>query len=249
MVFHDDYAVSGEYLHVLSLDAWQVLRAPAATALRGARPDAGPLVEVGAGTGLGTEVLAGMAADAEVLAAEPSAMLRAVLLARVAGDADLRQRVSVLEADALSIDLPGRVGALLAMNMIGHLAPAERIRFWARIRQRLVPGAPLVVNIQPPEVPTVIPDSPFASIRIGRYTYQGSGGAYPAGPDAVRWRMRYRTLDERNAVLREQTVNYRWHVVSPVALLAELTRAGFAAEVGESGVVRATVSVERMPGS
>jgi hypothetical protein len=235
----DAYEVSGEFLDVLSGPAWEALRVPVSEALRGAAPQEGPFVDVGAGTGLGMRVVADACVDAQILAVEPSSVLRAVLLSRVAADADLRARVTVVAADALGADLPERLGAVVAVNMIGHLAAEERREFWARVRERLVPGAPLVVNLQPPAEPVAIPPATFVSVRVGHYTYEGSGSAEPAGPDSVIWRMRYRTLDERGDAMHDRVIEYPWYVVSPAGLLRELAAAGLTGQVGAFDVVRA----------
>lgn len=236
----DAYETSGEFIDVLSRPAWNALRATVEAALAGASPQDGPLVDVGAGTGLGLQVLAGLAPTAELLAIEPSPVLRAVLTARVAADDDLRDRVTVVAADALGAELPDRLGAVVAMNMIGHLAPQHRRAFWRRVCERLAPGAPLVVNVQPPTEPTTIPYTPFGAVQIGRYTYEGGGSAEPAGPDAVTWRMRYRVAAADGTVVRESRIDYHWHVVSVPELVDELGEAGFLPEPGPLDVVRAT---------
>ncbi|MEH1098366.1 SAM-dependent methyltransferase [Micromonospora sp. CPCC 205561] len=233
----DEYAISAEYLHLLSEPAWRALRTPVTEALRGAAGDA-TLLDVGAGSGLGTEVLAATVSDADVVAVEPSPVLRAVLLSRMTARPDLRQRVTVVADDALGADLPARLGAVLAMNMIGHLDPEGRRTFLRRVADRLVPGAPLVLNLQPPAEPTPIPFSVFA-VPVGRYTYEGGGSAEPSGPDTVTWRMRYRVLDADGTVLREDHARHHWHVISAELLLAELADAGLSGEIGSLDVVRA----------
>ncbi|MEV4481661.1 class I SAM-dependent methyltransferase [Micromonospora coxensis] len=234
----DEYQISGEYLHLLSEPAWQALGPPVAEALRGAAGDT-TLLDVGAGSGLGTEVLAATVPDGDVVAVEPSPVLRAVLLSRVAARPDLRHRVTVVAGDALGVDLPTRLGAVLAMNMIGHLDPHGRRAFLRRVAERLLPGAPLVLNLQPPAKPTPVPFSVFGAVPIGRHTYEGGGSAEPAGPDSVTWRMRYRVLDADGTALREEHADYRWHVTPAEVLLAELTEAGLTGEVGPLDVVRA----------
>jgi hypothetical protein len=235
----DPYAESGELIDVLSLEAWQTLRGPIGEALQAAVPGQGPIVDVGAGTGLGTLVIADTLPDAEIIAVEPSPILRAVLLSRLAAADRLRGRVTVLAADATGARLPDRLGGAIAINMIGHLPPAQRHRFFTDLRPRLAPAAPLVVNLQPPAEVTTIPETAFSSVVIGRHTYQGSGAATPAGEDAVTWRMRYRILDADGTLAREHTVDYRWHMVSRQRLLGELAGAGYSAAVGELDVVAA----------
>ncbi len=73
----DEYHDSGEFLDLLSLDAWQALRDPVRSALAGAAPQAGPIVDLGAGSGLGTLLIAEVLPAARILAVEPSAVQRA----------------------------------------------------------------------------------------------------------------------------------------------------------------------------
>lgn len=241
----DEYALSGEFLDVLSQDAWAGLVEPVTAALAGADPSAGPLVDLGAGSGRGTLLLAGLAAEATVLAVEPSAAQRAVLLARAVDDPSLRGRLTVVAATAEAADLPERLGAVLAMNMIGHVEPVERALLWRRIGERLPPGAPLVVNVQPPARVEAVPETTFASATVGRHRYVGSGRAEPDGTNTLVWHMRYQVCDESGAVVRDVAAAYRWHVVSPEALEAELTAAGFEVRHGSSGLIRATRAAGR----
>lgn len=235
----DEYTDSGEFLDVLSRDAWEFLREPVTAALLGADPAAGPWVDLGAGSGRGTYLLAGLAPEATVVAVEPSAVRRAVLLARVADDRSLSTRVSVVAADAQTVELPDRLGGVLAMNMIGHLAPSERRDLWRRVAHRLAPGAPMVLNVQPPARAEAVPETDFASVRIGRHRYVGGGRAEPDGPDSVIWHMRYRVCGERGDVEREIAAAYRWHVASPETIEAELAAVGLAARRGPYGIIRA----------
>ncbi|MBG0561335.1 class I SAM-dependent methyltransferase [Actinoplanes aureus] len=80
----DEYAASGEFLDILIRDAWTILREPVADALRGLDPAAGPLADLGSGSGRGVRLLAELAPEADILAIEPSPVLRAALLAHLA---------------------------------------------------------------------------------------------------------------------------------------------------------------------
>lgn len=235
----DEYSDSGEFLDVLSRDAWEFLREPVTAALLGADPAAGPLVDLGAGSGRGAVLLAALAPEVTVRAVEPSPVQRAVLLARVVDDPLLSGRVTVVPADAQTAQLPERLGGVLAMNMIGHLAPPERRDLWRRIADRLAPGAPLVLNVQPPSRAEAVPEADFTSVQIGRHRYVGGGRAEPDGPDSVTWHMRYRVCDDHGDVEREVTAAYRWYVVSPETIEAELAAVGLAAQHGPYGIIRA----------
>lgn len=228
-----EYDASAEYLHLLSVPMWATLRPRLAAALRDVDPDGGPVLELGAGTGLATDVLLEVLGN-DVIAVEPSAALRAVLLARLAHRED--GRVTVRPCGALEAPLPRQLAGMVGMHMIGHLPPTDRARLWATVSTRLVPGAPVVLTVQPPETATAVPAFPWFGVTVGDLTYEGTGHAEPAGPDAVTWHMAYRTRRGED-VLTTATAEYRWWVVTADALAAELTTAGLPATVDGDLVV------------
>jgi SAM-dependent methyltransferase len=231
---YQEYAESGEYLHLLSRPAWAALRPRLTAALTDVAPAAGPVLELGAGTGLGTDVLLETLTN-DVLAAEPSAALRGVLLARLA-DRDT-DRVTVFPGGATAVPLPDRIAAVVGMHMVGHLAPPDRKRLWAAVAERLSPGAPVVLNVQPPAAAEPVPEFPWMTVTVGGLRYEGTGSAEPTGPDSVHWRMRYRTRREDGTVLAEASAEYTWWIVTADGLAAELADAGLETSVDVDLVV------------
>ncbi|OLT12378.1 hypothetical protein BJF78_03960 [Pseudonocardia sp. CNS-139] len=234
-VSYHEYDPSAPYLHLLSVPVWGPLRERLAAVLAGVDPAAGTVLELGPGSGLGTEVVLDTVPDAPVLAAEPSAALRAVLLARLSGRPDAA-RLSVYPGGAAAVPLPDRIAAVVGLHMVGHLAPGQRARLWPALAARLAPGAPVVLNVQPPDTAVAVPEFPPMSVTVGRFTYQGTGSAEPTGPDSVHWRMRYATLDG-DTVLDEARAEYDWWILSAAGLAAELAAAGLAVESTEQDVV------------
>ncbi|MER7506155.1 class I SAM-dependent methyltransferase [Nonomuraea pusilla] len=218
----DPYERSAEYVDVMLAPAWTALAPALAEALRGAP---GPVVDVGAGGGHGTRVIARAMPLTEIFAVEPSPGLRAVLLARVSEDPDLRDRVTVLPGELLRAALPPRLGTLVAMNVIGHLDPAERRLTWQLLAERLLPGGRAVLNLQPPAEPVAVPHTRLCELRIGRRRYEGWGHAEPAGPEQVTWRMTYRVFQDGEPA-EEVEVEYPWWVLGHDGLRAELAEHG-----------------------
>ncbi|WP_345612190.1 class I SAM-dependent methyltransferase [Pseudonocardia adelaidensis] len=144
---YQEYAASAEYLHLLSGPAWPALRPRLSAALSGVTANAGPVLELGAGTGLGTDVLLDTLGN-EVLAVEPSAALRGVLLARLV-DGERAGRVTVFPGGATEVPLPDRIAAVVGMHMVGHLAPPERKRLWAAVRNGSRPARPWCSTCSP----------------------------------------------------------------------------------------------------
>lgn len=231
-----EYADAVEYLHLLSRPMWAELGGRMRAVLREVDPAAGPVLELGAGTGLGTDALLDAVRN-DVLVAEPSPALRAVLLARLADRGT--DRVTVHPGGALDVPLPDRLAGVVGMHMVGHLPPDERRRLWAALASRSAPGGPVVLNVQPPATATAVPPWPWSGTTVGGLTYEGTGEAEPTGTGEVRWRMRYRTR-RGDTVLATAEAEYRWWPCSADELAAELAAAGFTPEVdGELVVARA----------
>jgi hypothetical protein len=224
------YDRTGEFVAVLLGAAWEGLGPALTKALTGLDAAAGPIVDAGAGTGLGTRVIATTVPEAEIVAVEPDRALRTALLATVAAEPELRRRVTVLGTGLLSAELPEQIGGLVAMNVIGHFTPADRERIWALLAARLDPAGRAVLNLYPPTRPAVVPATPMAGITIGRRHYSGSAAATPAEPDAVVWEMRYR-LEQDGVPL---TARDHWHVSTPEQLAAELAPHGLRVTPGDS---------------
>ncbi|WP_043618115.1 class I SAM-dependent methyltransferase [Nonomuraea candida] len=221
----DEYERSAEFVDPMLAAAWTAL-APAVTeALRGAP---GPVVDVGAGGGHGTRVIAQAVPGCDVYAVEPSAGLRAVLMARAYESPELRGRVTVLPGGLLDVTLPPRLGAVVAMNVIGHFDPGGRRAIWRLLGERLLPGGRAVLNLQPPAQATAVPRTRFGELRVGHRRYEGWGRAEPAGPGRITWHMTYRTLAD-GAPAEQAEVSYAWWVLDRDRLRAEVAEHGLRA--------------------
>ncbi|TCC50640.1 class I SAM-dependent methyltransferase [Kribbella capetownensis] len=227
------YDRTAEYVALLLPGAWAGLRPALAAALVGLDATAGPVVDVGAGSGEGVVVLADALPVAEIIAVEPHAALRTALLTRISGDSALTERVTVLADDVLSAQLPDRISGLIAMNVIGHLTPGERRALWAVLGVKLTPGGRAVLNLYPPYQPEAVPDAPMGEAVIGRRRYSGSAAAEPGGCDSVTWHMTYR-VEEDGDVVTEFTASDRWYVLTPAELTAELAEHGLRVSAGDA---------------
>jgi hypothetical protein len=119
--------------------------------------------------------------------------MRTALIARLVTRGDLPGRITVVPAPFAEAALPPRLGGAVALGMLGHLAHAERRALWRILAERLAPGAPAIVEIQPPSSPAVVPPARFARVRLGEHDDEGWAQAEPAGPGRLRWTMTYRT--------------------------------------------------------
>ncbi|MCI2419481.1 class I SAM-dependent methyltransferase [Saccharopolyspora sp. K220] len=226
------YDQTAEHVAVLINAAWDGLGPALSSAMTGLDTTTGPIVDVGAGTGAGTAVLAQALPGAEILAVEPHPALRTALLARIAANSDLTARVTVLDTDVLSAALPERIAALVAMNVIGHLPPPDRRTLWAVLADKLAPSGRAVLNLYPPTKPETVPAAPMAEVRVGRRHYLGTAAAEPAGVDAITWRMTYQVREDDQTVT-EFTAADHWYVFTPEQLVAELAEHGLRCTAGD----------------
>ena len=219
------YQMSGEHVAVLITPVWQTLGPALSRALAALDTSGGPVLDVGAGTGLGTRVVAATLPGARVLAVEPDRGLRTALLADVAGDPELSSRVTVVGTDLLSTTWPEQISGLVALNVLGHLSPAERAVTWRRLAERLAPGGRAVLDLSPPHEDEPVPSSPLPDVVVGDRRYGGTAQAEVTGPRLLEWRMDYRVA-QGDVVVAEATVRYEWHLVTPHEVAAEVAGAG-----------------------
>jgi hypothetical protein len=223
----DVYAAAAEHFDLITKPVWADISPALSTALKQAGED--PVLDIGAGTGLGLATIASALPDHEIIAVEPSPTLRIGLFTRLADNPALAERVTVLPATVEEAVLPPRLGAAVGINMLGHLNPAARTALWSCLAVRLSPGAPAVFTLQPPSRPEHIPETPFGETTVGRLRYSASGAANPAGEEQVTWRVTYRVHDG-DTLVSERTMDHQWWTLTESRLDGELRRAGLHAQ-------------------
>lgn len=222
-VCEDSYDDLAEFHDVFMGPVWEQLRPRVRTVL-GRCSEADVVVEIGAGSGMGTSVIAAEC-RAEIFAMEPNQVMRAMLLGRVGADADLAARVSVLPDGAPEglAGLPDHVHAVVIAHVLGHLDAAQRSATWAALAQRLTPGAPILVTTQEP--PTADTGDAVQTRRIGRHTYTARHHGGPTDLDRATFCTTYQVHHDGH-LLRERTVRGRWMPLGLDVLRDEAAVAG-----------------------
>lgn len=204
----------------------------------------GPVLDIGAGSGLNTALVLERLPHARVLAVEPSPSMRALLLSRIANHADWHERVTVRPESIFDAPLPRSIAGALMLGVIGHFDSAERTTVFVALRERLPAGAPVLFDLQEPERPMRVAPFTFLDVRVGDLRYSGTGEAWPDSDgdggdgdgdgDSMIWRMTYSTL-EGDTVLYEATAEHRYHHPAHDTVRAETAAAGLRMErVGDS---------------
>jgi SAM-dependent methyltransferase len=231
----DDYAVAAEHYDLWAADHWRQIGPELAARLEGVDPSAGPVLDVGAGTGVGTVLIADAVPGVQVLAVEPSRAMRVGLVTRLMTRPDLRGRVTVLQTDLAGVDWPAQLAGFVAMAMLGHLEPAARLSLWRDLAAHLAPSAPAVVLLQPPGRPETVPAARHTRARLGQHDYEGWAEAVPVGPHTLRWTMSYRVL-RGGQVIDEQQWSSDFHTVNEDDVRTEAGAAGLTVDIDDSGL-------------
>ncbi|MGJ6968541.1 Gfo/Idh/MocA family oxidoreductase [Streptosporangium sp. G11] len=208
------YTPSAEFFDLVATEHAAGASAPAvARALAGADLSYGPVLDIGAGTGLLTEAVARARPDAEILACEPATGMRAVLTSRVFSDPYLRPRVTITADAAPELELPDRVSAVLLCGVLGHLDAGQRRRLWERLLRRLSPKGVVIVELMGVESPLVLPEARMATARAGRHRYEWwfSGAPDQDDPATMRLHTTWRVYrDDEDVPVRLVHDSYRW---------------------------------------
>lgn len=244
----DFYDTNADVYDAVSHRLWDRVLAPVLSqALAPLSASTGTVVDVGAGTGLSTVVLARAAPRCRVVAVEPSRSLRVGLMARVTDSDDLRERTTVLAEDLAGAaqHLPPQLSGLLIANALGHLDPAQRAGLWHLLAQRLEPGGVAAVVLQNPTAAVTVPEQQFGAEVVGDLTYAVSGRAEPSGDDQVTWHLTWR-VSQGERVVDERSAATTWWVLSPQDLAGETQDAGLACEEVDADL--STYAITRPPG-
>ncbi|MFE7659501.1 class I SAM-dependent methyltransferase [Streptomyces celluloflavus] len=222
---HDPYSLTAEFYDLVGEQQWAHSDQALASALAGVDVTHGPVLDLGAGTGRSTAVIARTLPDAAILAVEPSPGMRAALTSRVVRDTDLSGRVTVIAATAEEVPLPHRLSAAVLCGVVGYLDATRRRRLWDKLLRRLRPGAPVVVELMALTSPQRVPPMRIARRTLGEQTYESWLSGEPAGHDLMRWSATWRVF-QGETVVREVDVEHEWYTFGIDDLAAETGMTG-----------------------
>jgi phospholipid N-methyltransferase len=242
------YSASAEFYELVAARQAQSSGPALRAALSGVDPSAGPVLEIGAGTGRITEVIADALPEVEIVAAEPAAEMRAVLTSRAYADPALRSRVTVTADSAQRIAAASGgppICAAVVFGVAGHLDAPDRIALWRALAARLPAGGPIVVELMGVAAPRVIQPVRLLREQVGAQVYEWWSSGEPCGDDLMRFDTTWKVF-AGGALVREVAESHRWHTLTAAQLAAE---SGLAAEriTQVDGQVTAEITVLRRP--
>ncbi|MFG1702479.1 class I SAM-dependent methyltransferase [Nonomuraea sp. M3C6] len=228
----DNYAVSVPFYDLWHEDGHvAVVRELLSPLLAGVRRS---VIEIGAGTGLITELIA-RETPAEIYAVEPSLAMRSVLVSRLSSDPELLRRVTVLPCGARDVEVDEPVEAIVMISALQSFSADERAELWRVLAGQLEPGGRLVFNWR--ERAAAVPGEPqvMGSYQVGRHVYEISGQVLGIAGESVTSRFGYR-ITQHGVVISEDEVTVTNHWPSTERLVTELAAAGFARDDAPLGM-------------
>ncbi|WP_053663068.1 class I SAM-dependent methyltransferase [Streptomyces sp. MMG1121] len=222
---NSDYAVTVEFYDLLQAETQrrQAERCFAEAARRARRA----ILDVGAGTGIVTELLLAVSA-APVHAIEPAGAMRSALLTRVSRlGADQRARLTLHPEPVEAAGLENTADLAIACNVIGCLDPPTRHAVWQAIGRALLPGGLLLFDPPPPRLPARRETAGrLGPVRVGPDLYIADITLEPE-PDRgfVRTVFTY-SVERDGRVLRRERESFAMWPASPSRIGAELVAAG-----------------------
>ncbi len=233
----DPYGVAtAEFYDLLATGHWDTFGMQLLVLLSDADPSVGPIVDLGAGTGVGLPYLHLAVPDARIHAIEPSRAMRTGLHTRLMMDPELCRLTTVDPRRFAEAVLPDRACALVASAALGHLDDTERARLWRFVAERMPPGAPAVIEVLPPGRPVSVPLSRYRRLSVGDYVYEGWQEGEPAGQHDMAWTMTYKVLHGDTPVA-EYTVRSRYRCFAIDDIRSEIEPFGLTLTEREDCVV------------
>ncbi len=214
------YDITAEFHEVFMPPAWDRLRDPLSAIFGDIGPD-GVIVDIGAGSGLGSVLLAEVS-EAEIVALEPNTTMRSMMVARL-DTAGVLERVTVLPGavpDGLE-GLPDRVDGVIATHMLGHLAGAARMSLLEWIANSLAPGRTALLTVTPEaaaEAPAGGTEPVVQERAVGRFVYRVTSRM--AGPGLMEGV--FEVIDQQQEVIRSVPDTTSWEAVTADDVSASL---------------------------
>lgn len=223
---HDRYRATASAYDLFSAPYRAAQLAALSEALPDFHPDAGPILDIGAGSGASSAHVLERLPAARVIALEPSAAMRSLALGRIAGHPEWFPRITVRPEAFFDADLPDRIGGAIALGVLGHFDTGERQALLAELARRLPSGAAILVDLQDPQRPERVEPYEFTAATVGGIVYRGIAEAWPVDDETMRWRMSYLAVDGER-VLTEDTVEHVYRHPGATRFRRECEDAGF----------------------
>ena len=223
------YDTMAEFHEVYMPPSWDRLRNLVSDTFGDIGPE-GVIADIGAGSGLGSVLLANVS-DAEIIALEPNTTMRSMMVARL-DTVGVLERVTILPGavpEGLE-GLPEDVDGIVAAHMLELLTKAAQNSLLDWAAASLAPGRSALLTVTPEamqQVPAEGTEPVVAERTVGRFVYRMTHRmSDPGGIEAI-----WEVIDRQGRVVRSVTDAASWEPMPVAEVRAAL--AGRPVEVTE----------------
>jgi len=225
-VVPESFVQSAEFYDIMCEEEWNLRREAIASELITISGNAGPVIDIGSGTGRGVELIAKTLPTANIIAVEPSSIMRAGLMSRIMASKDLRERVSVFPCRMQELDMPDNLSAVLLIGCIGFMDKSARRQMWRALSEKLDANGLIIVDVMMIDKAQSVSNRQVACVQIGRYFYEVWMEGFPVDENTERWTVTYLVRDECT-VLSSFKLSYGWLAFGLKQIESEASEMGF----------------------
>lgn len=223
------YDKSSEYYDISELETWKTKKIVLGKISKLFANAQYPILDIGAGTGKVAIEVATNIKDAEILAVEPSLVMRTAFLSKLALHHydDIRNRITIIPSDIQNFEYKGRIGGVICDGVIGHLSEEERRQLWRKLSEILVPNAPMFIGLLNPKMKDAQIGTMLSVNYVGKNRYETTiKNKECLGSNLYQWTLEYSIFNGDEAISGYED-KMKWQFIEMDVLMKELSDFGF----------------------
>ncbi len=222
------YIESAEFYEILSEHEWSLKKPSISEFIRSSSISAAdPIIDIGSGTGIGLELINEVLPDSENLVAiEPSAIMRVGLMTRLLANKKLCEKVSVFPGSFHEFSFPNKLSIILMMGVIGFFDEHTRKDIWKILAEKMDKKGLIFFDVMMIDRPQEVSERQLACKQVGSSFYEVWLKGAPMDDEMQHWTLIYLVTDGTKSV-RKFELSYGWFAFGFEQIIRETKEFGF----------------------
>lgn len=208
--FQESYIESGEFYELLSEDEWLLRKKSIIDELRTLPKNSGPVIDVGAGTGKGLEIINQVLPRAEIIAIEPNPVMRIGLMTRIMSKRSLREMTTIFPGTFQNFTLPKKLSAVFMFGMIGYFDENSRMKIWKDLSKRLDRDGLIFIDTMMISKPEAVSLTRVVQKKIGSQFYEIWMCGDVIDENLERWTITH-IIKQDDKEIKKFSISYGWY--------------------------------------
>ena len=222
----ESYVESGEFYEILSEDEWALRSDAIENQLKSIPLSSDPIIDIGAGTGRGIELINKVLPGADIIAIEPNAVMRVGLMSRIMANKGLIDKVNIIPDFLQNYTLPSKLSSVFMFGMLGFFDERSRIKLWDDLSSKLNKDGLIFIDTMMISKPMNVPLKRIANKKIGLFDYEIWMKGDVVDENLERWTITYLVKDEDKEI-RNFNLSYGWYTFGLDKIEKESKEFGF----------------------